>query len=76
LSVNKAIENVRESLSGFLEARHDMNNKADRNTELSEEVDEKVFISDRLAQMTQLTRKFFIDCKIKATQMQESTFYK
>jgi hypothetical protein len=77
LSVNKAIENVRESLSGLLEARQDMNIKTDRNNDKQEEaVEEKAFISDRLAQMTQLTRQLFIDCKNKATQMQKSTLYK
>lgn len=78
LSVNKAIENVRESLSGLLEARQDMNIKADRNNDKQSEevVEEKAFISDRLAQMTQLTRQLVLDCKNRATQMQKSTFYK
>lgn len=87
LSVNKAYENCCESMNKVLEARHEQQRKLNIVEEKKENVDnaaaaelvvseEKVFISDHLALMTQMTRKFFIKCKLAAGKMQESTFYR
>lgn len=79
LSVRKTFETCCGSISGLLEARHDAIEKTtDHQSEIVDtvEVDEKIFISDRLALMTQATRKFFIECKNAAGSLQKSTFYK
>lgn len=84
LSVNKAYENCCESMNKFLEARHDQNReiKEKENVDITAAtaetvvVEEKVFISDRLALMTQMTRKFFFKCKLAAGKLQDSTFYR
>ena len=80
LSVRKTFENCCGSISGLLEARHDdkTDKTTDHQSEIVEtvEVEEKIFISDRLALMTQATRKFIIECKHAAGSLQKSTFYK
>lgn len=80
LSVNKAYENCCESMNKVLEARQDRHKEIDEKEKENEgnvEVfEEKVFISDHLALMTQLTRKFFMKCKLAAGRFQESTFYR
>jgi hypothetical protein len=80
LSVNKAYENCCESINKILEARHDRQDEKENVDSAAEtmttEAEEKVFISDRLAHMTQMTRKFFCKCKLAAGKMQESTFYR
>lgn len=81
LSVNKAYESCCESMNKILEARHDQNREIEEKENVDSAVEtvvveEKVFISDRLALMTQMTRKFFFKCKLAAGKIQESTFYK
>lgn len=78
LSVNKAYESCCESMNKILEARQDRHKKIEEkeNVDSVEVVEEKVFISDQLALMTQMTRKFFNKCKLAAGKFQESTFYR
>lgn len=91
LSVKKTFENCRDSMSGLMETRQENKNNnnvdcsqkafaaVDQNENVEEEVvvvEEKIFISDRLALMTQMTRKFFNECRHVAKSLEKSTFYK
>lgn len=81
LSVRKTFETCCGSISGLLEARQDViieKTPIVHQSEIVEtvEVEEKIFISDRLASMTQATRKFFNECKHAAGSLQKSMLYK
>ena len=71
MCVNKAYKNCESSLQ---EARQDYHDKKyDQNKNLAEE---RIFISDHLALMTQLTRKLFAKFKSSVGKLQDSAFYK
>lgn len=78
LSVRKTFENCRDSINGFREARHEEDKPQHQEEMVSnvEVIEEKIFISDRLASMTQMTRKFFNDCRHAAGSLEKSMFYK
>lgn len=79
LSVNKAYESCCETMNKFLEARQDRLEVTEEKEILDSAnvvAEEKVFISDHLALMTQLTRNFFNKCKLAAGRLQESTFFR
>jgi hypothetical protein len=81
LSVNKALENCRETIHEFLGARPEA---AKENTQINSrssdddvrETNEHVFISDKLALSTQYTRQFFKSCVAGGRKLQSTTFYK
>lgn len=80
LSVRKTFETCCGSISGLLEARQEImvDKTADNHQNETDDdaVEEKIFISDRLALVTQATRKFLIECKNAAGSLQKSAIYR
>lgn len=76
LSVRKTFETCCGSISGLLEARQEIMADNHQNETDDDAVEEKIFISDRLALVTQATRKFLIECKNAAGSLQKSAIYR
>lgn len=81
--VKRTFTSLRDQINDLRETQQSSNLKNEISNDQSENVDvveatadEKIFISDRLASMTQMTRKFFVECKHFTAVLQKSMFYK